>query len=328
MGFCKGLSLKNPFREQHIMTHTNQTTHIWYGYRQQRIWRAWAFTAWGVFILLSWLSFVVIGLRWYVITCVLVLCVMLAYAFGWRDLFSRSPALIMDKDGLKIIGYRHQVLRQFAWENITGLVSRDDTPVVLTVLHGEKRYTRLFLPRLTYPQVREIQKEYHQIQRQRQAPSQALFQPDIEHIWQTNQYDSTSVRSVLNWTLLYPAVFASLLIWHEKVGSMMIFLFGVYAVYRYLTKPPKPTRIIAHMNREGLTLYPRFRRQKTIFVAWQDLRGIYFNRHSEGSPWITIETKQGQEIEWISYVYQNAIPKDIVQTARAILKKQTPQPKY
>lgn len=127
------------------MTHTNQTTHIWYGYRQQRIWRAWAFTAWGVFILLSWLSFVVIGLRWYVITGVLVLCAMLAYAFGWRDLFSRSPALIMDADGLKIIGYRHQVLRQFAWENITGLVSRDDTPVVLTVLHGEKRYTRLLL---------------------------------------------------------------------------------------------------------------------------------------------------------------------------------------
>lgn len=116
------------------------------------------FTAWTVIILLSWLSLGSSGLRWYVITGVLVLCVVSAYALGWRDLFSRSPALIMDNDGLKIIGYRHQVLRQFAWEDITGLVSRDDTPVVLTVLHGEKRYTRLLLPRLTYQQVREIQK--------------------------------------------------------------------------------------------------------------------------------------------------------------------------
>lgn len=310
------------------MTNTPHPTHIWYGYRQQRIWRAWALTAWVVIILLSWLCLGVIGLRWYVITGVLVLCAVSAYALGWRDLFSRSPALIMDKDGLKIIGYRHQVLRQFAWEDITGLVSRDDSPVVLTVLHGEKRYTRLFLPRLTYQQVREVQKEYHQIQRQRQEPSKPPFIPDIEHIWQTNEYDNTSVRSTLNWILVYPAVFVSLLIWNQQVGSVALLAFGVYAVYRYLTKPPKPTRIIAHMNREGLTLYPRFRRQKTIFVAWQDLRGIYFNRHSEGSPWITIETTRGQEIEWISYVYQNAIPEDIVQTARAILKKQTPQPKY
>ncbi|QMT30478.1 hypothetical protein [Alysiella filiformis] len=310
-----------------MMNNTPQLTHIWYGYRQQRIWRAWAFTAWTVIILLSWLSLGVIGLRWYVITGVLVLCVVSAYALGWRDLFSRSPALIMDNDGLKIIGYRHQVLRQFAWEDITGLVSRDDTPVVLTVLHGEKRYTRLLLPRLTYQQVREIQKEYHQIQRQRQAPSQALFQPDFEHIWQTNDYDSITPLFLLNMILIYPVVFLSLLVWNERVGSVALFLFCVYAAYRHLTKPPKPTRIIAHMNREGLTLYPRFRRQKTIFVAWQDLRGIYFNRNRQGA-WITIETKQGQEIEWISYVYQNAIPRDIVQTARAVLQKQTPHPKY
>lgn len=118
--------------------------------------------------------------------------------------------------------------------------------------------------------------------------------------------------------LIYPVVFLSLLVWNERVGSVALFLFCVYAAYRHLTKPPKPTRIIAHMNREGLTLYPRFRRQNH-FRGMARFAWHLFQSQSTGA-WITIETKQGQEIEWISYVYQNAIPRDIVQTARAVLQ--------